>query len=39
MPELVDAIQHFSLMRMCDGPVDNMPLEVVAMPNADRLRL
>jgi CheY-like chemotaxis protein len=39
MPELVDAIQHFSLMRMCDGPVDNMPLEVAAVSNADRLHL
>jgi hypothetical protein len=39
MPELVDAIQHFSLMRMCDVPVDDVPLELAAMSNADRLRL
>ncbi len=34
IPELVDAIQHFSLQRMCD-----VPLELAAMSNADRLRL
>jgi CheY-like chemotaxis protein len=32
--ELVDAIQHFSLLRMCE-----VPLELAAMSNSGRLRL
>ncbi len=34
IPELVDAIQHFSLQRMCD-----VPLELASLSYAERVRL